>query len=113
MINIIMRVTNKKIGGQIIKDNSVYLLEDNQALSNLVLSKTTLHVGQETTGHFHSGVEEIYFFQSGQGRMTVGNNDYQVVGGDIILIPDGDFHKVFNLGTDDLIFICVFQTYTR
>jgi len=108
-----MRVTNKKIGGQIIKDNSVYLLEDNQALSNLVLSKTTLYAGQETTGHLHAGVEEIYFFQSGQGRITVGPNDYQVVGGDIILIPDGDFHKVFNLGPDDLIFISVFQTYTR
>jgi len=108
-----MRVNNKKIGGQIIKDNSVYLLEDNQALSNLVLSKTTLHTGQETTGHSHDNIEEIYFFQSGEGRMIVGNNDYQIVSGDIILIPDGDFHKVFNLGTDDLIFICVFQTYTR
>lgn len=108
-----MKVTTDQIGGQVIKDNLVYLLEDNKILNNLVLSKTTLHVGQETTGHFHNGVEEVYFFQSGKGKMIVGNDNYQVAAKDIIIIPDGDFHKVFNTGSDDLIFICVFQTYTR
>ena len=108
-----MKVTTHKIGGQIIKDSIIYQLEDNQTLNNLVLSKTTLHIGQETTGHSHDGVEEIYFFQSGCGKMKVGENSYQVYSGDIVLIPDDDFHKVYNLGSDDLIFICVFQNYDR
>ena len=33
----------------------------------------------------------------------------QVTGGDVIVIDDGDFHKVFNTSdTVDLEFICVF-----
>jgi oxalate decarboxylase/phosphoglucose isomerase-like protein (cupin superfamily) len=34
--------------------------------------------------------------------------------GDIVLIPDGAFHKVFNHeGKEDLEFVCVFQKYER
>ena len=42
--------------------------------------------------------------------MQVGD-EYHLVGpGDIILIPDGDFHKVWNTSKyEDLIFICVFD----
>ena len=102
------------IGGQVVKDNETYLLEDNRLLNNLVLSKTTLHAGKETTGHRHSGSEEVYNFIKGKGEMIVGNTTYKVSGGDIVLIPDGEFHKVFNLSkTKDLEFICVFQTYSR
>ncbi len=31
------------IGGEVIKDNEVYLLKDNKTLNNLVLSSTCLH----------------------------------------------------------------------
>ena len=41
--------------------------------------------------------------------MVVGTKTYSVSTGDIILIPDGDFHKVWNEGEDDLIFTCVFD----
>lgn len=36
--------------------------------------------------------------------------------GDVVLIPDGAFHKVFNTEegvTEDLEFVCVFQKYER
>ena len=29
--------------------------------------------------------------------------------GSIVLIPDGVFHKVFNTGLEDLVFVCVFD----
>ena len=108
-----MKVTKDNIGGKIIKDNEVYLLEDNCHLNNLILSKTTLHAHKETTGHDHPGVEEVYFFESGTGKMQLGNDEFAVTGGNIVIIPDGDFHKVFNLSDEDLIFITVFQTYKR
>ena len=41
--------------------------------------------------------------------MIVGTKTYNVKKGDIILIPDGDFHKVWNEGDEDLIFVCVFD----
>lgn len=104
-----IKVTSNEIGGEIIKDNTVYKLRDNKTLKNLVLSQTILHVGQNTNGHSHAGQEEVYFFMYGKGRMIVGDDEFEVVGGDIVLIPDGLFHKVFNTGESDLIFNCVFD----
>lgn len=97
------------IGGSVVKATAVYTLRDNTELKNLVLSQTILHVNQQTNGHHHTGQEEVYFFMYGQGRMIVGEEEFEVEGGDIVLIPDGLFHKVFNTGESDLVFNCVFD----
>lgn len=103
------KYTVHNIGGEIVKDNEVYLLKDNRELKNLILSQTILHKNQETRGHQHQGQEEVYFFVHGQGKMIVSEEEFDVHSGDIVLIPDGLFHKVFNLGDCDLIFNCVFD----
>jgi oxalate decarboxylase/phosphoglucose isomerase-like protein (cupin superfamily) len=100
------------IGGQIVKDNETYLLKDNHTLKNLVLSSTRLYRGQQTRGHRHVGQEEVYFFVSGHGKMIVGDENsepFLVQAGDVVLIPDGAFHKVSNDGEIDMLFNCVFQ----
>jgi oxalate decarboxylase/phosphoglucose isomerase-like protein (cupin superfamily) len=100
------------IGGEIVKDNEVYQLKDNKTLNNLVLSSTKLYRGQSTRGHRHPGQEEVYFFVQGYGEMIVGNEDDQpftVKPGDVILIPDGAFHRVINTGEMNLVFNCVFD----
>ena len=97
------------VGGQIVKDNETYLLTDNTTLNNLVLSKTQLHPHKETRGHSHPGQEEVYQFISGEGVMQLNDEKFPVKEGDIVLIPDGYFHKVFNTGGKDLVFICVFD----
>jgi len=103
-----IRLDNKD--SKIVKDNDTYRLIDNTELNNLVVSKTILHPGKCTTGHDHPGQEEVYQFISGHGRMQVGNFTYSVNPNDVVLIPDGDFHKVWNESeTEDLIFVCVFD----
>lgn len=97
------------IGGTTIKDNETYILKDNTTLNNLVLSSTCLHVGQGTRGHSHAGQEEVYFFAQGAGTMTVDEEQITVQSGDIVLVPDGAFHRVINNGDADLIFNCVFD----
>jgi oxalate decarboxylase/phosphoglucose isomerase-like protein (cupin superfamily) len=100
------------VGGDIVKDNEVYLLKDNKHLNNLVLSSTKLYRGQSTRGHRHAGQEEVYFFVQGYGEMIVGNEDdtpFPVNPGDVILIPDGVFHRVFNTSEMNLLFNCVFD----
>jgi len=105
--------TSTNIGGKIIKSNEVYTIHDNSYLSNLVLSQTILHTGKETTGHSHPGQEEIYFFVSGEGVMIVDHSSFykkiEVKSEDIVLVPEGAFHKVYNTGTSDLVFNCVFD----
>lgn len=105
--------TFENINGTVVADTDRYKLIDNTDLKNMVLSKTILHVGQETRGHVHPGQEEVYFFVSGTGRMTISDADsckiFDVTTGSVIQIPDGVFHKVVNTSDIDLEFICVFD----
>ena len=101
-------ITN--IGGEVVKDNETYLLKDNKTLNNLVVSSTLLRPDKETRGHSHEGQEEVYFFQSGKGEMTLGDETFSVSSGDMVLIPDGVFHKVKNTESFlSLYFVCVFD----
>lgn len=97
------------VGGEVVKDNETYLLRDNKTLNNLVLSSTKLYRGQATRGHSHAGQEEVYFFVQGTGMMLVDEQKFRVNAGDIILIPDGAFHRVINDGEQNLVFNCVFD----
>jgi len=103
------RLTTKDIGGNLVKDNDQYFLYDNTTLSNLVLSKTKLWANKSTNGHKHEGQEEIYFFVKGRGIMQVDTTLFDVKEGDIILIEDGVYHRVFNESDTFLEFICVFD----
>ena len=110
-----MKIRLDKTDSKVIKSNETYDVIDNTNLDKLIVSKTILHVGKETGGHNHSGQEEVYIFMEGEGKMVVGSNTYIVKPGDIILIPDGEFHKVWNTADEnlgefgDLEFICVFD----
>ncbi len=104
-----LKYSNSDVGGDVVKDNETYLLKDNKTLKNLVLSSTLLYRGQATGGHSHPGQEEVYFFVKGTGMMIVDEEKFRVAAGDIILIPDGAFHRVINDGEMHLLFNCVFD----
>jgi len=100
------------VGGDVVKDNEVYRLKDNRDLNNLVLSSTWLYRGKQTRGHRHAGQEEVYFFVQGRGHMILGeetDEPFAVGPGDVVLIPDGAFHRVINDGDSHMLFNCVFQ----
>ena len=103
------QVSIKDIGGEVIKDNSQYLLKDNAFGKNLILSSTFLRANQKTNGHKHEGQEEVYFFIDGEGEMTIDEETFPVKAGDVICIEDGEFHKVNNTGHLGLYFVCVFD----
>ena len=96
-----MKINLNGEDSKIIKQNETYTLIDNTDLNGLIVSKTILH---------HKGQEEVYQFVSGYGTMIVGEQVHLVGPGDIVLIPDGDFHRVSNTSKyEDLIFVCVFD----
>ena len=98
------------LNGTTVKDNEVYTIVDNTELNALTVSTTTLYPGQETSGHTHPGIEEVYTFLSGHGTMQIDDEKLPAEKGKTFTIPDGAFHKVFNNSTDeDLLFICVFN----
>ena len=105
-----MKIKLNEKDSKILKQNETYTLLDNTKLENLVVSKTILHPKKNTTGHNHVGQEEVYHFISGEGYMVVGDEQIGVEAGDIVLIPDAYFHKVWNTSEiEDLIFVCVFD----
>jgi mannose-6-phosphate isomerase-like protein (cupin superfamily) len=46
-------------------------------------------------------MEEIYYVQTGQGRMQVGEEVCEVKSGDAVHIPTGQFHELTNTGGCD------------
>jgi len=101
--------TINDIGGDIIKDDETYFLKDNKLLNNLIVSSTLLHPFKQTNGHNHSGQEEVYIFVHGFGEMEIDNEKFYVKPNDVVLIPDGAFHRVKNTQSKPLYFVCVFD----
>ena len=97
--------------GKVVKKNDVYTVIDVSKLENLIVSKTILHPGKETSGHSHDDAEEVYFFIEGEGQMQLGEEKFNVKKDSVVLIPSGSFHKVFNKSDSDLKFVCVFEKY--
>lgn len=96
---------------KLVRNTDVYSVYDLVFLRDLVASMTVLHPGKETKGHEHKGSEEVYMFLEGSGKMQLGEKKFDVKERDLVLIPDGEFHRVFNTGKKDLVFFCVFEKY--
>ena len=101
-----MKINN--IDGEIVKDDDTYLLKDNTSLKNLVVSSTTLHPGKSTRGHSHPGKEEVYMIMSSTGRMQLDDTEFDISGGEMILIEEGVFHRVHNTRSEALYIVCIF-----
>ena len=82
-IGITMKIKLDKTDSTVMKSNETYDVIDNTNLNNLVVSKTILHAGKETSGHFHRGQEEVYIFTKGRGKMQVGDDIFKVTGENI------------------------------
>jgi len=95
---------------RLVKKSDRYEVYD-LALERLVLSMTVLHQGKSTTGHSHDDTEEIYLFISGEGEIQLDDRKQGVVDGDIVLLPQKVFHRVFNTGNGDLTFVSSFEKY--
>jgi mannose-6-phosphate isomerase-like protein (cupin superfamily) len=104
-----MKYSEWDIGGDVVKEDDRYIVKDNTMLKNLVVSKTRLAANKSTSGHRHSGQEEVYIFVKGSGTIELDYKMFDVTEGDTVLIEDNVFHKVYNNTDFGLEFICVFD----
>lgn len=95
--------------GKIVKNDDTYTVIDNNVLTRTVVSSTLLRPGKSTRGHEHKGQEEVYIFIRGKGVMVLGESNFKVEGGDVIIVRDGEFHRVINPSDEDIYFVCVFE----
>ena len=109
-----MKVNLEKIEGEIVKDNETYVLEDNNFLEHMTLSRTVLKPGMSTRGHSHESQEEVYIFTEGEAFMIIGEIHYHAAKDDVFLIQKGQFHRFLNKSEfSDCAFTCVFEKYDR
>lgn len=104
----IERVNINDIGGEVVKEDDRYVVKDNRLLNNLIVSSTNLKPNKSTSGHSHEGQEEVYYFISGNGTMVLDDKEFIVVPGDVVLIPDGAYHRV-HAAEHGCYFVCVFD----
>jgi mannose-6-phosphate isomerase-like protein (cupin superfamily) len=106
-----VNIKEYKKKAELIRDTDVYRVYDLTSLEDINLSLTELHVGKETSGHSHEEQDEVYVFIGGKGVMENGPIKEPVKKGDVLLIPRGNFHKVYNTGWKPLRFWSIFEKY--
>ncbi len=73
---------------------------------NQSLAEATVPAGTRTLLHRHAITEELYHFTAGNGRMTLGPDQFEVAAGDTVCIPPGTPHCVEASATSPLILLC-------
>lgn len=86
--------------------DTYYLIDQKKGPSlRLTCGHTTVYPTGSTTGHAHDGMEEIYFFISGEGIMVVGEDEFPVKAGDCLYVPPGEYHTTIQTGIMPLVFV--------
>ena len=71
------------------------------------ISKARVEPGVTTVLHRLKNTDEKYYILSGKGRMEIDGEVSDVNTGDLVMIPANAHQRITNIGTDDLIFLCV------
>ena len=84
-----------------------HMILDTRHLQTLMfLAHASVAPRQKLIGH-RDPMEEIYIIQKGCARMQVGHEVCEVMPGDAIHIPTGQFHELTNTGKEELTILVV------
>lgn len=105
-----MEIVNRsKATPFITKDNSEIkeiLAPRNSSLRNQSLAEARVSPDKATIQHYHIKAEEIYYILQGKAEIRVEDEVREVCEGDGIVILPGQRHKIWNVGAEDLVFLC-------
>ena len=73
---------------------------------NQSLAEAIVAPGTRTVLHRHRASEELYHVTAGTGRMTLGEETFDVAPGDTIAIAPGTPHCIRNTGAEPLRILC-------
>lgn len=73
---------------------------------NQSLAEAIVQPGKTTALHKHHNSEELYHITHGKGRMTLGDQQFEVTSGDSICILPDTAHCIENIAEDDLHILC-------
>lgn len=70
------------------------------------LAEARVPVAARTRLHRHQQTEELYHITQGEGRMTLGEEQFPVRVGDTVCIAPGTAHRIENTGAVELRLLC-------
>lgn len=70
------------------------------------LAEARVAPGEKTRLHRHRHTEELYHITAGRGRMTLGEQRFDVSRGDTVCIEPGTAHCIENTGDVPLVLLC-------
>jgi len=79
---------------------------ENQGNKEQSLAQAEIPIGSKTLLHKHLKTEELYHITSGEGLMTLGQQQFSVKAGDTIGIMPGMSHCIENTAQQPLILLC-------
>lgn len=70
--------------------------------AHLQLVLMTLQPAEEIGMEVHAENDQFFRFEAGLGTVIIGETEYQVGDGDVVIVPAGTHHNVMNTGTEPL-----------
>ena len=70
------------------------------------LAEARVAPGATTALHRHHASEELYHVTAGEGLMTLGTDQFEILPGDTVAIAPGTPHCVRNTGDETLVILC-------
>ena len=70
---------------------------------HLQLVLMSLAVGQDIDMEVHSENDQFFRFESGEGKVLIDDNEYQVHDGDAIVVPAGSQQNIINTSSSEAI----------
>ncbi|MEA5597468.1 cupin domain-containing protein [Rivularia sp. UHCC 0363] len=84
-----------------IKKKVMLRLGDLPHLTNF--SQARFAPGQSAAAHAHRDMCEVFFVESGQGRILINGQDYPLLPGCCVAVEAQEVHEVQNTGSDELV----------
>lgn len=96
-------------GAEYLTDERCFINEYiNEGIGGMSIARARVEPGVTTAWHLLRGVIERYVILDGHGRMEIGDQaPFDVYPDDTIVIPADTRQRIANVGTDDLIFLCL------
>ena len=120
MTKIISKVTgcsiaeNYVISGEETDTTPNYSVIESNDLKTLSVGGITIKPKQQSFSHSHPDNDEIYYFHSGLGEMTIGDKTFAVKPGDIVLCDGKEEHYITNTQDEsDLYLTMIYNNKTR
>ena len=79
------------------------------SLTELGVAPICMAPGQEDPGHSHTLVEEVVIVQSGEGRIQIEDDTYDLCAGSVAVVPAGQFHALCNTGKEEFEALAIFN----